>query len=402
MREMHQSFGVMMLAVGIVVGMILGVVFRINFLNSPWWILFIIGIFLLMYFWPRFLTVGACLIAGMVLAFFRVAGVLSETMEASQTSKTEITVESGTEELVIGARDWFAERIKSELPEREANLGMSYLLGMKTGLDTELSNNLKMVGLTHIVVASGAHLSILVEVARKIFGKVSRFSGLMFSVLFILFFMAMVGWTPSILRAGLMAILTLLAWWTGRKVQPLRLILFVAAVTLVIDPLFLTNLGWLLSFASYAGIMLLGPGITKFFYGDKKPKFIASVVLTTLAATLMTLPITLFYFGQVSLISVVANLLILPTLPYAMGMVFLTGVVAGVPGISSAVSFLTEKMLDFHILTVEFFGKMEQFLIKIDRYEPRVLFLYLFLLIPIGMWVYSKVKNRQIREKVVE
>ncbi|MBO7657238.1 ComEC/Rec2 family competence protein [Candidatus Saccharibacteria bacterium] len=389
MRSVHQSWGVVTLSAGVVAGCILGMVLRINYFANPWWLFAVVGIFGLMYLKPKYLTVGVCLIAGMVLAFFRISAVLSSDTEV------KLGVDVGTEQLVEGARDWFSERIDSALPEREAKLGMSYLLGMKSGIDKKLLENLRAVGLTHIVVASGAHLSILVEIARKIFGRISRFSGLLFSVLFVLFFMCMVGWTPSILRAGVMAILTLLAWRTGRKIAPWRLILMVMAFTLVLNPLFLTDIGWLLSFASYAGIMLIGPGLTRFFYGEKKPGSVASVVLTTVAATLMTLPITLYYFGQVSLISVVANLLILPTLPYAMGLVFLAGVFAGVPGLSVVVGFLAEKLLDFHILVVEWFGSMEQFLIKIEPYEPRVFLLYLVVLVPMGWMVAKKVLHFQ-------
>lgn len=382
-KFLHQSWGVVTFSIGIVVGSILGIVFRINYFGAPIWIVLVVLLFIFMYFKPRFLTVGLCLIAGMVLAFFRVAGALS--VDVNTMEKTE----SGTESLVISTRDWFAERIESQLPEREAKLGMSYLLGMKGGIDDKLAENLRIVGLTHIVVASGAHLSILVEIARKIFGRVSRFSGLLFSILFILFFMCMVGWTPSILRAGVMAILTLVSWYVGRKIKPWRMILIVMAFTLMLDPTFLTNIGWLLSFASYTGIMMLSPAITRFFYGAKKPGFIASVILTTVAATLMTLPITLYYFGQISLISVIANLIILPTLPYAMGLTFFAGVFAGVPGIEMMFSFLAEKILSFHIFVVEFFGSMEQFLIKIEPYNPRMFLLYLIILAPF-LWKFFR------------
>jgi competence protein ComEC len=269
------------------------------------------------------------------------------------------------------------------MPKREASLGKSYLLGMKTGLDKDISENLKLVGLTHVVVASGAHLSILVEVARKIFGRVSRFSGLLFSILFILFFMTMVGFSPSILRAGVMAILTLASWYVGRKIAPWRLILITMAFTLMLNPMFLAELGFLLSFASYIGIMMLGPSISKFFYGEKKPGFVASVIITTVAATLMTLPITLYYFGQVSIISILANLLILPTLPLAMGLTFAAGVFQ--------FGFLAEKLLDFHILIVEWLASMEQFLIKIERYNPAVFLIYLIILIPFLWWFFRRV-----------
>ena len=275
----------------------------------------------------------------------------------------------GLSDIMFSARDWFAGRIESIVPETEAKLGLSYLLGLKAGLPKDLSESLRAVGLTHIVVASGAHLAILVEIAKKIFGKISRFAGVLFSGVLIVLFMAMVGWTPSILRAGVMSVLTLITWYFGRKMAPWRIILLTAAGTLLINPDFITNLGWLLSFASFIGIMILGPKVTRFFYGKKKPGFIASMIITTISATLMTLPITLYYFGQISLISVQANLLILPTLPYAMGLTFLTGVLADIPGLGTIISWCATKLLDFHIFIVELFGEWTQFLIKIEKYQ---------------------------------
>ena len=320
----------------------------------------------------------------MIVAFFRSAGRNS-------------AIETELDGSITMMRDWFATRIRAQIPEPEISLGLSYLLGMKTGLPKTLSENLRTVGLTHIVVASGAHLSILVEVAKKLFGKISRFAGLLFSILFIIFFMSMVGWTPSIMRAGVMTILSLLAWYVGRKIAPWRLILMVMAFTLTINPEYIINLAWLLSFASFAGIMIVGPKLSNFFYGDKKPGFIGETVMTTIAATIMTLPITLYYFGQISLISVAANLLILPTLPYAMGLTFLAGVVSGIPGIETAVAFLTTKLLDFHIGVVEFFGSMPQFLVKISPYQPWVFLIYVPIVI--GLLWKKVVKLREVYNK---
>lgn len=469
-NDLHQSWGILMLFCGIIVGAIIGVIFRINYFASPVWIGLVVAILVIMYVKPKLLTIGLCLIMGMIIAFFRVATELDSENYVRQFYGFEITVSGvidgdpeidekttkiklrelklgedndvrgsvyvnlekneelkrgdglalmgkleagfGTYvgymykprvmrilkpnpgDLVVEIRDIFAERIRKLMPTFEVNLGLSYLLGMKTGLADDLDNNLRMVGLTHIVVASGTHLSILVEIARKIFGRLSRFAGMLFSVLFVVFFMAMVGWTPSILRAGIMTILTIITWYVGRKISPLRLIIMVAAITLMIEPTFLMNLGWLLSFASYIGIMLIGPLLTKIFYGEKRPGFVASIILTTVAATMMTLPILLYYYGQVSLISIMANLLILPTLPFAMGFCFLTGIVAGVPIIDSIVGTIATKILDFHIGVVEWFGKMEQFLIKIDPYEPRVFLLYLVVLVPIAIYCFDVIRNK--------
>ncbi len=459
-RSLHQSYFLVAMCLGVVIGVVLGLVFRINFFASPIWIGFTLILMMVAYLWPRLVFVVIALIAGMIMAFFRVSSELmgenyirqfygqtvlitgvvdgDPEMDEGGTKIKLVNLKFGEEEVpasgsiyisarynsnvarsdmitvngklaegfgiyagymykptikkilkpepgdwVLLVRNWFAERVKGLISEPQVNLGLSYLLGMKSGLPDDLSEDLRTVGLVHIVVASGAHLSILVEIARKIFGRLSRFSGLLFSILFVIFFMAMVGWTPSIMRAGIMTILTLMAWYVGRKIAPWRIILIVAAGTLLVNPMFIINLGWLLSFASFAGIMILGPRFTRFFYGRKKPGFIAETIITTMAATMMTLPITLYYYGTISLVSVMANLLILPTLPYAMGLVFLVGVVAGIPGIEMVVAFIATKLLEFHIAVVEFFGGMKSFLIEIEPYQVWVFGIYMAIFIPL-------------------
>ena len=380
--NIHQSWFVVAGCVGIIFGAAIGVALNIRFFVSPLWIVLTILLFSICLIKPINLFLILAFLAGSALALNRVA-----TVDMNEKAK----VNAG--DPVIIARNWFAERIDNLIPAPENKLGESYLLGMKSGLPDQLSEYLRVVGLTHIVVASGAHLSILVEIARKIFGKLSRFAGLLFSLLFIILFMAMVGWTPSIMRAGVMAILTIVTWYVGRKIAPLRMIIMVMAFTLMVNPLFIMNVGWMLSFASYAGIMLIGPELTRFFYGEKKPGFIGSSVMVTISATLMTLPVTLYYFGAVSLISVIANLLILPTLSYAMGLVFLTGLFAGVPGVETIVAFVATKILDFHIAVVEFFGEMRQFLVQIPPYQPWVFLIYLLIFLPL-IWQWYK-KHRQ-------
>ena len=460
LSEVHRSWLVVGVCVGVIMGSVLLMMMRINYLLSPVWGLVALLLFIFAYIKPRTMLVGVMVVVGMMVIFVRATSELMGADYVRQLSGETVVVngviegdpetdETGTKvklgELkfgnesehgvdgklfltlskneglvrddrlvvkgkmsdgfgtyagnmfrpklvkwerakpgnwVVGVRNWFAERVRRLVATPEVDLGLSYLLGMRTGLTEELNDKLRVVGLVHIVVASGAHLSILVEVARKIFGRLSRFAGILFAGVFVVFFMAMVGWTPSIMRAGLMALLTLVTWYCGRKIAPWRLILIVAAVTLMIEPNHIINLGWLLSFASYAGIMILGPRMTRFFYGEKKPGFIGSTMITTIAATLMTMPIVLYYYGTLSLISVVANLLILPTLPVAMGLVFLTGVVCGLVGIEGLVAWCATKILDFHIMVVNFFGGQRMFLVEIHLYQAWVYLIYGLIILP--------------------
>ena len=413
-KTLHQSWGVVALSAGIIAGAVMGMVLRVNYFGAWWWVLLVVISLVVMYIWPRYWTIGLAFIAGMVLAFFRVAAVIDDGIGSAgggvgdggvvadgnnDNSLGIIDQEIAVmDDMVASVRDWFAERISDLIPDPEAKLGRAYLLGMKSGLPKDLSEQLKVVGLVHIVVASGAHLSILVEIARRIFGRVSRFTGIYAAGIFIIFFMSMVGWTPSILRAGVMSLLSLVAGFSGRKIAPWRIILMTMAFTLMLDPRFVSSLGWLLSFASFGGIMILGPRLAKFFYGENKPGFIGETVLTTVAATLMTLPITLYYFGQMSLINVLANLLILPTLPYAMGLVFLTGVVAGVPILGEVVAQLATWLLDFHIGVVELLGERREFLVTMDRYNVWVFAIYVLIAILLLCDLFSKKRKGQQKE----
>ncbi len=72
-------------------------------------------------------------------------------------------------------RDWFASAIRRAIPEPQASLGIGYLTGQKSALPTELSEALQIAGLSHVVVASGYNLTILVRLARRLFMRISKF-----------------------------------------------------------------------------------------------------------------------------------------------------------------------------------------------------------------------------------
>lgn len=292
-------------------------------------------------------------------------------------------------------RDWFSSRIKKYIPEKESSLGLAYLLGMKNGLSENLKNILRIVGLTHIVVASGTHLGIIVGITKKLSSKISRFSGLFFSVLFIVIFGSIVGWTASILRASIVTILSLLAWYVGRKFQAWRILLITIATTLLINPMFVTDVGWLLSFASFSGILLFMPEIKKFFFGEKKISKFVEIILATISAQLICIPILLFFFGSISLISPIANILILPTVPIAMGLVFLTGIFS-FPVAGDILGLISKILLDYHIFIVNFFANQKFFLVSFGIKNPFVFLFYIPIIAPFLISFIKKLRQPKL------
>lgn len=223
-------------------------------------------------------------------------------------------------------RDSFSAALRQVLPEPLASLGIGFLVGQKSELPSDFSDALKVAGLTHVVVASGYNLTILVRLARRIFEKASKYQALLWSVLMILAFMAITGWSASMTRAGLVAGLSLWAWYYGRTFHPVTLLLLAASITAMVYPPYTWgDIGWALSFAAFAGVIILAPLLQAYFYGDKKPTFVGRIVIETASAQLATLPIMLSVFGQFSIIALLSNVLILSLVPLAMLLSFIAG-----------------------------------------------------------------------------
>lgn len=254
------------------------------------------------------------------------------------------------------ARDWFADTIRKSVDEPQASLGLGYLLGQRRTLPPELDAALVATGLTHIVVASGYNLTILVRFARRLFMKVSKYLATLSASVMIIGFMAVTGLSPSMSRAGLIAGLSLAAWYYGRKFHPLVLLPFAAAITVAINPSYAWgDLGWQLSFAAFAGVLILAPLMQRYFYGNKKPGTLRQIFGETVSATIVTLPLLAYSFGYVSVVAVLANMLVLPLVPLAMLLTFMTGITTLIsPLFGSLVALPTEWLLGYMVAVAQY------------------------------------------------
>lgn len=251
-------------------------------------------------------------------------------------------------------RDWFAEGIRTGIREPEASLGSGFLLGQKTALPEKLDSELRLLGLTHIVVASGYNLSILVRYGRRLFTRISRFAGVSISAGLVLAFANVTGFSPSMTRASLITGLSLLAWYYGRKFHPLVLLSVSAAITVIINPTYAWgDIGWLLSFTSFVGVIMLSPLIHAYFWGESTPGVVRQVFIETLSAQILTLPIIAYVFGQYSPLALIANVLILPLIPAAMLLVFIAGI-GGLIGVGATlIAWPAETLLGYMTVVVD-------------------------------------------------
>lgn len=252
-------------------------------------------------------------------------------------------------------RDWFAIQVHTAISSPASDLGVGYLLGQKSALPVDLEESLRIAGLTHIVVASGYNLMVLVRLTRRIFAPISKYLAVLSGGTLVMGFIAITGASPSMTRAGIVAGLGLWAWYYGRKFHPVTLLLFAAAATVLLNPTYAWgDVGWQLSFAAFAGVMIVAPLIRAYFYGNEKPAFVSQLAGEAIAAQIMTAPIIMAVFGQFSNISIIANLLVLPFVPLAMLLVAFAGIGSAIfPAFAAVFGWPAQVVLDAMVAVIE-------------------------------------------------
>ncbi len=217
-------------------------------------------------------------------------------------------------------RKHLTETVEACFPEDTFAFAKALLLGDTTDLGYEQQTVFSVTGISHVVAVSGLHVSILCGVVYLVLGR-KRFRTPFVGIPLLLFFAAMVGFTPSVTRAVLMQMLMLLALMADREYDPPTALSFAVVVMLTWCPMVITSVGFQLSVGSVAGIFLFYhpiyewlqirfPGKGKGLKGRLERWFNSSVAVT-LSATAVTTPLVALYFQTVSLISPLTNLLVL-------------------------------------------------------------------------------------------
>ena len=229
--------------------------------------------------------------------------------------RSEPTVTKGLPNIPQRLRLWLQDRIHVLYRGGAAGLVRALLTGDRSELDYTAQNDLSVAGLSHAVAVSGMHVSMLLAMAAFFCGGNPRLLALI-GIPIVLLFALMTGASPSVCRAAVMQILLLCAPLARRENDGLTTLGVAALLLLLENPWSIASVSFQLSFAAVAGLFLLSAPIQKKLLSlRKKPgqllRFVASAVSATLSATALTLPLTVYYFGLVSLAAPLTNLLAL-------------------------------------------------------------------------------------------
>lgn len=231
----------------------------------------------------------------------------------------------------------------SVFPEDVAPFMKALLTGDKAELygQTQVYTNLQIASIVHVVAVSGMHVAFLISVVRAFTGR-RRITAFV-CVPLVIFFMAMTGFTPSVVRAGFMYITVLLAPLVNRESDPATTLSFPLLVLLLLNPEAIGSISLQLSFAAMAGLMVFSKKIQDSILAlrgkrdknagkiklliHKAAGWIAGVVGCSVGATIFTVPLTVFHFGFASLYGILTNILCLWAISIAFNLGYLVCII---------------------------------------------------------------------------
>lgn len=211
------------------------------------------------------------------------------------------------------------------LPEPQASLAVGILLGLQSSIPDEVYKTFSATGTSHILVVSGWNFTIVAALLGSLCTqlKLGRWPAFWLALVVMWLYALFTGASAAVLRAAVMASLMVLARTTERQSEPWTLLLAACWLISLVDPHTLWDLGFQLSALATASLFAYARPVEGWF--NNRPPLswaiaapVREALTATLAAQVLTLPLILYQFGNLSLVAPLANVLLVPVVPYAM------------------------------------------------------------------------------------
>jgi competence protein ComEC len=200
-------------------------------------------------------------------------------------------------------RNYFSAQLDFHLTGEEGAIAKALILGDRSSLEGETTRKFGNTGAMHVLAVSGLHVGIVVEILTYLFGFFSKWISKNRSIILILsiiwIYAAITGFSASVVRSSLMfTILSGSTLW-GRNYISFNSLFLSAFILLIYNPFYLFDIGFQLSYLAMAGIFLFYPPLSKVLViKNKWMRKIYDGTMVGVAAQLLTIPVTLYYFHQ--------------------------------------------------------------------------------------------------------
>ncbi|MEX0990677.1 MAG: DNA internalization-related competence protein ComEC/Rec2 [Actinomycetota bacterium] len=251
----------------------------------------------------------------------------------------------------------FADAVRTSLrtsmhelfSSKDAGLLLGLALGDTSELQSGTQRDFQATGLTHLLAVSGGNVAmVLVPImALALALRLAPSVRIGLCIATVVFFVILTGGEPSVLRAGVMAVLVLSGGWLGRRGSSWPILGASVLVLLLLDPFLARSVGFQLSVGATAGIVTFSAALASRMRWLPRP--VAAAVATTVSAQIGVAPLLLAYFHWVPVVSILANVIAFPLVEPAM----LIGLAAAMlhpvaPALAAPIATLDRALL--HVL----------------------------------------------------
>jgi competence protein ComEC len=212
-------------------------------------------------------------------------------------------------------RHAFADAARSQLPADQAAALPALVLGDESTLTPEAVAEFRAAGLTHLTAVSGANVTIVCGAVLLSARLVGPRAAVGLAGLALVAFVIVVQPSASVLRAAVMGAIALLGVLTHRRRQAMPALAATVILLMVVAPQMSVDIGFALSVAATAALILIAPRWSRRLVDRGWPKALADTVCVATAAQLVTAPLIAGISGRVSIVSILANVAVTAVVP---------------------------------------------------------------------------------------
>lgn len=216
-------------------------------------------------------------------------------------------------------KQFWKEMLKETMGEKNGAVMSAILLSEKKEMDAEMKELYQKNGIGHILAISGLHISFIGLGIYQLFRKTGcsyLISGILASVILVLYVM-MIGLSVSVIRAVFMLGMRMGADVSGRVYDMATALALAGAVTILWEPLYLTDAGFLMSYGAILGILLVLP-VVEVVFPTCKWNFIKGMY-ASISINVILLPVLLFFYFEFPAYSILLNLIVIPLMSFILG-----------------------------------------------------------------------------------
>lgn len=218
-----------------------------------------------------------------------------------------------------------------------ASISYASLFGDKTYVNDSIRDSFSMSGIAHLLAVSGLHIGFVTSLLLFLFNKtkLKKWANISIIGAILAFYCYLCSFSASVVRASIMFLVLSIAGLFGRQYDKLNSIGIAGIVVLLYKPLSVYDAGFLLSFGCVLSIFMFNGFFKRLFTKWRLPKKLADTFAVMFAVQLGILPLTIYYYGQVSILTLLANYICIPVFEVFFIMLFaLTPIVLILPFLS--------------------------------------------------------------------